>query len=150
MAEKKNAKYFVFQDKPNLKLPSYRHPMDPKTSHRLVYLDSETVPGAKFYCEAVWLLPGERSQPKQGSKTGNRVEAHSHPFGELMGFFGFNYDNIHDLGAEIELWIDGEKHVITESFSAFIPAGIVHCPLNIRNIVRPIFHFSAGPCELYQ
>lgn len=104
MVEKKNAKYFVFQDKPNLKLPPYRYPMDPKTSRRIVYLDSETVPGAKFYCEAVWLLPGERLMPKAGSKLRNAVEAHTHPFGELMGFFGFNYDNIHDLGAEIVLF----------------------------------------------
>jgi hypothetical protein len=145
MAEKKNAKYFIFKDKPHLKLPSYRHPLDPKSIKRVVHLDADAVPGAKFYCESAWILPGAQSQPRQ-----NWVDAHTHKWAEFMGFFGFNYDDIHDLGAEIELTIDGEKHLITESFAAFIPAGIVHCPLNIRNVKRPIFHFTAGPCAIYE
>jgi hypothetical protein len=141
MAEQKNAKYFIFQDKPNLKPPEYQHPTDPKYTRRLAYIDEETVPGAEFGCETMWLLPGEESEAGQ-----KMMDAHTNAFGVFIGFFSYNYDNIRDLGAEIELWIDGEKHIITNSFAAFIPAGLEHGPMTIRNIKRPIFHFTSSPC----
>lgn len=143
MAEQKYAKYFVTTDKPKLKLPSYRH--TDKYTKRVVHLDADTVPGAKFYNESMWLVPGDTS------KAGKTVaDSHTHTWGQFLGFFGFNYENVRDLGAEIEFTIDGEKHIIKESFAAFIPAGIQHGPLTIRNVVRPIFHFSSGSCEIYE
>jgi hypothetical protein len=32
---------------------------------------------------------------------------------------------------------------------AFIPAGTKHCPLKIRKVNRPIFHFTAGIGKKY-
>jgi len=116
MAEKRNAKYFVTADKPDLKLPSYRLPIDPNFIKRILYVDAETVPGAEFYTEATWIVPGSKDEIRQ-------VDSHTHPFGELIGFFGFNYEDIQDLG---------------------------HGPLIIRNVVRPIFHFTAGHCKIYE
>jgi hypothetical protein len=141
MAEQKNAKNFIFKDKPNLKPPAYRHLTDPKYTRRLAYIDEETVPGAEFGCESMWLLPGEKSAAGQ-----KMMDAHTLPHGIFIGFFAYNYDDIHDLGAEIEFWIGGEKHVITNSFAAFIPAGLEHGPMTIKNIQRPIFHFTSSPC----
>jgi hypothetical protein len=143
MAEKKNAKYFVTSDKKDLKLPSYRHIMDPAFVKRVLQLDSEAVPGADFYSEVMWIIPGSEAPLTQ-------VDSHTHTWGEMIGFFGFNYEDIKDLGAEIEFTIDNEKHIITNSFAAFVPAGIQHGPLIIRNVVRPIFHFTAGPCKIYK
>jgi hypothetical protein len=144
MAEKKNAKYVITTYKKGLKLPEYRSPADPSIIKKVVYLDKDVVPDSNFYCEVMWLVPGEKwkTAPKQ-------VDEHTHTWGEFMGFFGFNYENIHDLGAEIEFWIDGEKKVITESFAAFIPAGVKHGPLIVRNVRIPIFHFSSGPTPKY-
>ena len=147
-SESKLAKQFVFSDKENLVLPKFRHEIPKEVAHRIVYLDSDTVPDAKFYAEALWFWPGERPKPKPGQEPG--VKAHSHPFPEMIGFFGTNPDDIHDLCGEVELWIDGERHNITKSFVAFIPAGVVHCPLNILRIDRPIFHFTAGPGAMYE
>jgi hypothetical protein len=143
MTEKRNAKYFVTADKPNLVLPSYRLKVDPKYVKRILHVDADTVPGAEFYNEAKWILPGSKDEIKQ-------VDSHTHAFGELIGFFGFNYDDIQDLGAEIEFTVDNETHKITKSFAAYIPAGIQHGPLIIRNVVRPIFHFTAGDCKIYE
>lgn len=42
------------------------------------------------------------------------------------------------------MWLDGEKHVMTRSFLAYIPAGMKHCPLIVRKVERPIFHFTVG------
>jgi len=141
-------KQFVFEDKPNLKLPQFRHEIPKEIAHRIVYLDSETVPGAKFYAEALWFWPGPRKKLEPGAEPG--VKPHTHPFPEMIGFFGTNPDDIHDLCGEVELWIGGEQNIITKSFVAFIPAGVVHCPLNINRIDRPIFHFTAGPGKMYE
>jgi hypothetical protein len=141
MALKKNAKYYIFKDKPDLKMPAYRHPTNPGLTKRMAYIDEETVPGADFGCETMWLLPGDRSPAGQ-----RMLDKHTLPYPVYIGFFGYNYDDVRDLCGEVELWIGGEKHVIKNSFSAFIPAGLEHGPMNIRNITRPIFHFTAFPC----
>ena len=142
------SKYFVFQEKPNLELPEYRHDIPRDVAHRVVYLDSEVVPGANFYAEAVWFWPGKRPPPQPGEEPG--VKPHTHPFDEMIGFFGTDENDIHDLCGEVELWIGGEQYLIDKSFVAFIPAGVEHCPLNIRRIDRPIFHFTAGPGRIYE
>ena len=143
MAKGKYAKYVVDKDKPNPKFPPYRAKVDPKFVKRVVQVDADTVPGAQFYSETKWILPGSKTEIKL-------CESHTHPFGELLGFFGYNYDDIQDLGAEIEITIDGEKHLVTKSFAAFVPAGIRHGPVIIRNCIRPIFHVSAGPTTHYK
>ncbi len=148
MAESKLIKQFVFEDKIDLKLPEFRHEIPKDKAYRIVYLDEETVPGAKFYAEALWFWPGPRQKLEPGTEPG--VKPHTHPFPEMIGFFGTNPDDIHDLCGEVELWIDGEQNIITKSFVAFIPAGVVHCPLNINRIDRPIFHFTAGPGKMYE
>jgi hypothetical protein len=148
MPEQKYLKYFVFNDKKNLKLPDYRVPVDPKTVKRITHVDKDTVPGAKFYNEVMWILPGFGDKPK--SDNPNFWKEHTHEFGELICFYGFNYENILDLGAEIEIWIDGEKQVIKESFTAFVPAGIKHGPITIRNVKRPLVHLIACDTGTYK
>jgi hypothetical protein len=150
MAEQKYLKYFIFNDKKNLKLPDFRAPMDPKFFKRMTVVDKDTVKGGKFYCETSWILPGFGTQPLPPGKKGNYWEEHTHDFGELLCFYGFNYDNIMDLGAEIEYWIEGKKYIIKESFTSFIPAGVKHGPLSIRNVTRPIVHFIACDTPSYK
>jgi|WetSurMetagenome_2_1015567.scaffolds.fasta_scaffold632877_1 hypothetical protein len=150
MAEQKFLKNFIFGDKKGLKLPPYRMPVDPQFFKRMTVVDKDTVPGAQFYCETNWILPGFGTQPLPPGKKGNYWEEHSHNFGELMCFYGFNYENIQDLGAEIEYWIEGKKYIIKESFTSFIPAGVKHGPLSIRNVVRPIVHFVACDSPAYK
>jgi quercetin dioxygenase-like cupin family protein len=139
---------FVFHDKPDLKLPEFRHEIPKDRAHRIVYLDAETVPGATFYAEALWFWPGGGA-PKPGEPD-TAPQAHTHSFPEMIAFFGTDPDDIHDLCGEVELFIDGEKHVMTKSFVAFVPAGVEHCPLHINRIDRPLFHFTAGPGKIYE
>jgi hypothetical protein len=58
MANNKNAKYILTAPKKELKLPAYRRKLDPAYVKRIVELDNESVPGAKFYSEAMWIVPG--------------------------------------------------------------------------------------------
>jgi len=134
-------KYIVTEPKKDIVVPSWGGSLSPERSTRMMYLDSEVIKGA-FYVECVWFWPTEEED------TGS-PDPHTHDYDEVIGFFGTNRDDPRELGAEIELWIDGEKNLMTESFLAFIPAGIVHCPLKILRIDRPVFHFATGQGKQY-
>ncbi len=147
MAETKYGQYIVTDIKSDLKLPSYRSEsrQDPTDTRslptRVMWLDSQVVPGA-FYSECVWIWPECASEKVV-------AEAHTHPFEEVITFFGTNFKDPHDLCGEVELWLEGEKHVMTRSFLAYIPAGMKHCPLIVRRVDKPIFHFTVGPGKEY-
>ncbi len=143
MHQGRNAKYVMDYPKPNAKYPDYRVKNDPKDVKPIVQVDADTVPGAEFYSEAKWIVPN-------GKKEIKLCESHTHDFNEVIGFFGFNYDNIQDLGAEIEITIDNEKNIVDRSFCACIPAGMQHGPLIIRNIQRPIIHISSAKASHYK
>jgi len=105
---------------------------------RVLYLDDEVIKGA-FYVATSWFWKA----------TGPGPQAHAHDFPEVLGFFGTNPDDSHDLCGEVEFWIDGEKHLMHQSFLAYIPKGVEHCPLQVTRADRPIFHFSTGPRSMY-
>lgn len=139
MAERKYANCFVFTDKKNLKMPAYQHPTDPRHTRRLAYLDQDTVKGAEFGAENMWLLPG-------GPKEQKIMDPNKVNYTRFIGFYSYNYENIRDLCAEVEIYIGGEKHIVKKSFAAFIPANLEVGPLIIRNITKPVFFMTAAPC----
>jgi hypothetical protein len=127
----KYEKMFVTKDKPNYKSPAYLHPA-PKTPKRLAYIDETTVPGAEFGCENFWLLPG-------GAAEQTIMVANTQPYDRFFGFFAFNYDNIRDRCAEMEVYIGGESIPSNGAGPCSSPAGLEVGPLTFRNITRPIF-----------
>ncbi len=131
-------KNFVTKDKPNYKPPTYMH-IDAKTSRRIAHIDQDTVKGAEFGCENIWLLPG-------GPKEQKIMDANTQKYDRYFGFFSFNYDNIRDLCAEIEVYIGGEKQIVKKSGCMFIPAGLEVGPMTFRNITKPIFFTINTPC----
>lgn len=141
-------KFFVFHDKDNLKLPGYRNKIPDGFTHRMPYLDSEVIPGSSFFAETSWIWPEERSGLKQQDVS--FVNSHTHAFPEVIGFFGTDFNDIHKLHGEVELWVEGKKYIIDKSFSATIPEGVEHGPLTIRNVKKPIFHYTAGPGQMYK
>jgi hypothetical protein len=74
---------------------------------------------------------------------------HKHDFDIYLTFVGFNPDGLHDLGAEIELFLgeEQERFVITTPTSIYIPKGFVHCPLRFVRVDRPLLlvHASLAP-----
>ncbi|MGD0661131.1 MAG: hypothetical protein ABSD38_23965 [Syntrophorhabdales bacterium] len=141
MFTQKLGKYIVTNPKENLVVPKWGGNLSQERSTRMMYLDSEVIKGA-FYVECVWFWPTEQ-------KDTSSPDPHTHEWDEVIAFFGTDPNNLHDLGAEIELFIDGEQNLINETFLAFIPAGIVHCPLNILSITKPVFHFAVGQGKQY-
>jgi hypothetical protein len=82
--------------------------------------------------------------------------AHTHPFDELLLFFGYDPRDMNVLGADLSLCIgpEYEKHCFNKPTVVAAPAGSAHCPLVTEKVYRDFGHFhlalSAGysgePC----
>ena len=157
MSEGKYSKYIVTDLKKEIKLPGFRAgevltglpPGQRRRMNHIIWMDDEVVPGSSIYSELVWFFPDKMINVEQINRGGG-PKAHAHPFSEIITFFGTNYDNPEELGAEVELWLEGEQYVLDRSFLCFVPAGMEHCPLYLRNVQRPVFHFTIGPGSQYR
>ncbi|HJX13557.1 MAG TPA: hypothetical protein VJ377_08535 [Dehalococcoidales bacterium] len=103
-----------------------------KFAKRILWMDKNVVEGA-FHMNTAWYLKATESLESV---------PHSHDTDEIIGFFGNNPADPYDLGGEIEFWLEDEKHVLTKSCMLFVPAGMKHCPMVLKRIDRPIFHFT--------
>jgi hypothetical protein len=142
MARLKYQKYIITEAKAPESIPSYRHESAEVTSPgmtRLASLGGEALPQAP-HLGAMWFLP---RPPNNGQKPG--VEAHTHEFDEVLGFYGGDPQNPNDLYGEVEFWIEDEKYLLTKSCIIFIPKGVRHCPLFIRRLEKPMFHLGWTP-----
>lgn len=138
----KYGKYIITTTKPNLAVPLFRGNTDLAKvdwSSQFLYLDDEVIKGAN-YVECIWLWKPD---------TGEGASPHVHDFNEIIGFCGTNFQDPTDLGGEIEMWLGDEKHILTKSCIIFIPKGLKHCPLRIRKVDKPIFHFGMGTGKMY-
>ena len=138
MPKSKYSKYVVIE----LKEPEERKKIAPaynKYAKRILWMDKNVVPGA-FNMNASWYL-------KAGTTIDNVPHTHEHD--EIIGFFSNDADRPYDLGGEIEMWLEDEQKIITKSCMIFVPAGMRHCPLILRRVDRPIFHFTAVLAGLY-
>lgn len=104
-----------------------------KFSKRILWMDENVCPGS-FQMNTAWYFAVPERDPV--------FSEHSHPYAELIGFFGSDPDNPYDLGAELIFSIDGEQRRLTHSTMIFIPPNVIHNPLRILRVDRPIFHFS--------
>lgn len=127
----KYGKYIVDQ----LLMPDSKKQIDAdyrKYARRILWLDDDVIKGA-FHMNTAWYL-----------KAGPTLEdkSHTHDTDEIIGFFGSDPENPHDLNGEVEIWLEDEKHLIDRSAMVFVPAGMVHCPLVLNRVDKPIFHFT--------
>ena len=69
-------------------------------------------------------------------------DPHVHTYDELLNFVGLDADNPDYLGAEIEIYLDGEKHIIDSPTTVVLPANLIHGPFITRKVDQP-FGFNA-------
>lgn len=84
--------------------------------------------------------------------------AHTHPFDELLLFFGYDPDNMSYLGSDMSLAMGSEQevHKFSVPTVAVAPAGLGHCPLITEKVYNRFGHFhialsgkySGGQCPL--
>lgn len=65
-------------------------------------------------------------------------ETHTHDFDQIIFFLGGDPGRVGNFGAEVEMQLDGEKHIIDYTSCVYIPAGLRHCPLDIKEVDKPI------------
>jgi hypothetical protein len=138
MSESKYGKYVVT----DLIVPEEKKKIEADYSRyarRILWMDENVVEGA-FHMNTAWYLK---------EATTLEDKPHVHDADEIIGFFGNDPGNPHDLGGEIEIWLEDEKQVITKSALLFVPAGMKHCPLILKRVDRPIFHFTTVPGGRY-
>jgi hypothetical protein len=104
-------------------------------AERILYVDNNVIPGA-FQMNTSWFFSATPENPALGE--------HVHEFDEMLGFYGSDPGDPHNLGGEIVIHIGGEKHVLLKSALIFIPRGMKHMPLSVERVDRPIFHFSVA------
>ena len=139
MSESKYGNYIVTE----LKIPPEKQKIAAdyaKYATRILWLDENVVEGA-FHMNTAWYLNAAATLEDT---------PHVHDTDEIIGFFGNDSSKPYDLGGEIEIWLEDEMHIITSTAMIFVPAKMKHCPLILRRVDRPIFHFAAGPCKMYQ
>jgi hypothetical protein len=133
---KKYAKYIVMASSPQLEAKAARGGdlsklVTPKL-HHIMSLNNKVAEGS-IMVNCSWVYAGEDP---------GRMDAHAHPYAEVIGFAGGDPKDADNLGAEAEFWMDDEKYIITKSFLVYVPSGLKHCPLIVRNIKRNFFHFD--------
>jgi hypothetical protein len=78
--------------------------------------------------------------------------AHSHPFDELLLFFGHDPENLGYLGADMEISLgkEQEKHKFSAPTVVIAPKGVPHCPLITEKVYQPFGHFHLALSGKYQ
>ena len=109
-------------------------PLPANLSRPWAIMRSSDVPEAKAYITMSWVHPTDESV--------FWVHEHEHDYDEVLTWTGSNPDDPEDLGAELYMEIEGERHIITTSGSVYVPAGTKHCPLGFNRVDRP-FRFMA-------
>lgn len=138
MVETKYGKYIITELKPHIKLAPWAKGINPEELTRVLFLDDEVVKGA-FFTQCVWFWPRDQTAL---AKDDVDAEPHKHHHDEILGLFGTNMEDPHDLCGEVEIFLNGEKHIITMSCLIFVPKGLTHGPIRFNRIDRPVFQFA--------
>lgn len=106
----------------------------------LLYLDTVKLAGAP-YMETVWFKTENDTGPAP----------HVHEFPEFIAFMGTDPDNPEELGAEIQFYMGDNKEYesTTKSTIVYVPANVLHGPIIVPKMTRPVIHFSGNTGAQY-
>ncbi len=65
------------------------------------------------------------------------AKPHKHASDQFLVFVSLDNEKPYELGAEIEVTMEGEKHVINEPSYVIIPEGLSHGPIVTKKVDRP-------------
>ena len=105
---------------------------------KIAWTEDSFMPGAPYF-EIMWFVGPREPRPP----------SHTHTFDEIVGFIGSDPDNPKELCGIVKFKIEDEWYTFTKSVLFFIPAGMVHAPMVIEEVRRPLIHFSGGPNVSY-
>jgi len=75
-----------------------------------------------------------------------------HPYDEVLVFEGTNSQDIMDLSAEVSVIIGEEREELkfSEPSCVIVPKGTPHGPVTVKNLKRPITHYTIGLAAAYK
>ncbi|OGO18034.1 MAG: hypothetical protein A2Z15_05945 [Chloroflexi bacterium RBG_16_50_11] len=78
-------------------------------------------------------------------------QPHKHEFPQYLNFYSANPRNPKDFDAEIEMTLgeEAEKHIIKSPTALYIPAGLMHGPLNFAKINKPVLFIDIAVTGKY-
>ena len=125
------------QQQPDIRFFSFAGKNAPKTViqfdgdiyKRSVTMDSGVFHGSIF-CEAGWFM-----------KPFQKPTLKKHDSAALLVFIGSNPEDPENLNAEIELWIENDKLILTTTCFVFIPKGTAYGNMVIKNLTKPVLHY---------
>ena len=110
-----------------------------KRATRILWLENFVIEGApSIICSWYWKATETEGSP-----------SHMHDFDEVVGLIGSDPQNPHDLGGEVEFWLEDEKYLIKKSCLIFCPKGLRHCPLRVIRVDKPILFFAFSVTHEY-
>jgi hypothetical protein len=132
------ARYIITEPKRHSPPPKDKSkPLPPpkaKTT-QIVSLDSEVSPGA-FYADFVWIWSGDMTMAPQ---------AHAHDFDEMIGLVTWaDKANPRAINGDVSIKLGDDDYSIKQSSLIYVPKGLNHCPIEFRNIKRPVLCFTIG------
>lgn len=141
-------KYFIQKTTGNPIHAKYLHG-EPSYTDWPIWLDSEAenstggrVPGATHYGPHLVMRPVVFPE-------GVSLRPHAHDFDEYLLFHGLDPDHPEELYAEVEFWLEGEKHTFTKTTAVFIPAFWFHTPMLFPRVDRPFLFVTQGKTLKY-
>lgn len=80
------------------------------------------------------------------------AKAHKHEHEQYLCFIGGNPLDIRDFAGEVELSLgeEGEKIIINKTTVVYVPAGLMHCPLNFTRVDKPVIFMDLYPAAEYE
>jgi hypothetical protein len=78
-------------------------------------------------------------------------DGHRHAVPEILYFIGGDPMNFKEFGAEVEFTMgegeDAEIYTITNTTWVYVPANVMHCPLEFKRVDKPIMfgHIMSAP-----
>lgn len=94
-----------------------------------VYMSKDIVPGCPIFVDIGWVYGMPKPNPF--------LFEHSHSYDEVVIHIGNDYKNPTDLGAVMELEVEGEKLTIDKTSAVYLPANVKHGPITWKEVTRP-------------
>ena len=95
----------------------------------MTVLSNNLVPDSNAYVEIGWVVA--MPDPK------THIDEHVHDYDEIVLHLGIDPENREDLGAEVEIMMDGQPVTIDKTSALFVPKGVKHGPLTWKRFDRP-------------
>jgi hypothetical protein len=136
-------RYIITKPKPHIP-PSGTKTEAPKQvtarATQVVSLDNEVLPGA-LYVDFCWIWSGTMTMAPL---------PHKHPFDEMIGLVSAGTpQNPREIGGDVSIYIEKEKYQITQSALVYLPENVEHCPIEFKNITKPVLCFTIGNSSKY-